>query len=92
MYSIEVRNVHEALLRGTDFFRGNPLVQEQESRAGTTLEAKSPVATTYLKPNERVLFWKQRDANPFFHFFEGLWMLAGREDSEYLTKFNRRMS
>lgn len=92
MHSIEVRNVHEALLRGTDLFRGNSLVQEQESRAGTTLEAKSPVATTYLKPNERVLFWKQRDANPFFHFFEGLWMLAGREDSSYLQFFNKRMS
>tara|TARA_R110000751_G_scaffold23666_1_gene65293 strand:- start:4515 stop:5546 length:1032 start_codon:yes stop_codon:yes gene_type:complete len=92
MHSIQVRNVHEALLRGTDLFRGTVLVQKQESRAGTTLEAKTPVATTYFKPNERVLFWEKRDANPFFHFFEGLWMLAGREDAAYLTKFNKRMS
>ena len=42
MHSIQVRNVHEALLRGTDLFRGTVLVQKQESRAGTTLEAKTP--------------------------------------------------
>ena len=92
MYSIETRNVHEALLRGMDLFRSPVHAGKQKSRAGVTLEAFKPVATTYEKPNERVLFWEQRDANPFFHFFEGLWMLAGREDSAYLEFFNKRMS
>jgi thymidylate synthase len=36
---------------------------------------------------ERVLFCKKRDANPFFHLMEGLWMLAGRKDSAYLNRY-----
>ena len=91
METIKVRNVHDALLRGIDLFRGGD-VHAQDSRAGATLEVETPVATTYLKPNERVLFWEERDANPFFHLFEGLWMLAGRQDVEYLSWFNSRMA
>ena len=85
-----VRNVHEALIRGLDAFKG-PHVRKQKSRNGETLEYKTPVTTVYQFPMERVLFWKERDANPFFHFFEGLWMLGGRSDVDSVSWFNERM-
>jgi hypothetical protein len=38
-----------------------------------------------------VLFNEVRDANPFFHLFEALWILAGRRDVAFLKKFNKNM-
>jgi thymidylate synthase len=61
------------------------------SRAGRCVTAPYPVMTIYEKPLERVIFWPVRDANPFFHCLEGLWMLAGRNDLAWLERFNSRM-
>ena len=38
------------------------------------------------------MFHPARDANPFFHFFEGLWMLAGRNDVASVAHFVPRMA
>ena len=90
MKVIEVRNVHEALLRGMDLLHVDGL--HSESRNGQVYVAKTPVTTVYRKPKERVMFWEERDANPFFHFMEGLWMLAGRKDLRFIEQYNSRMS
>ncbi|KKL83676.1 hypothetical protein LCGC14_1972390, partial [marine sediment metagenome] len=50
------------------------------------------VTTVYRKPMERVLFSPIRDANPFFHLIEALWMLAGRRDVATLEHYVHRMS
>lgn len=50
------------------------------SRVGDVLQVVEPMLITYRKPWQRVLFNQARDANPFFHLFESLWMLAGRND------------
>jgi hypothetical protein len=50
------------------------------------------VVTQYDHPWERVLWDAQRDCNPFFHLFESLWMLAGRNDVAYLMTFNQKMA
>jgi thymidylate synthase len=39
-----------------------------------------------------VLFSPQREANPFFHLNEALWMLAGRNDIEWLDQFVGNLS
>jgi hypothetical protein len=62
------------------------------SRAGNVIVAPGPVTTIYENPTERVLFWPERDANPFFHFFEGLHFLAGRNDVAFLKQFIRNYS
>jgi thymidylate synthase len=62
------------------------------SRAGNVIVAPAPVTTIYAHPTERVLFWSERDANPFLHFFEALWMLGGRRDVAYLTNFVKRFA
>jgi thymidylate synthase len=86
MYSLAFRNVHEALPKGMRFMADKGV--KRPSRAGEVLTVPEPVSTCYLFPKERVLFWRERDANPFFHFMEGLWMLAGRRDVKWISRFN----
>lgn len=65
---------------------------KEGSRNGPVLVSPGPVITEYLKPIERVLFSQTRDANPFFHLMEALWMIAGRNDLAWVQQFNSRFS
>lgn len=89
MIVLRARNVHQALPKGVDC-----LVREgvkRDSRNGPVYEHPEPVTTVYDRPCERVLFWPARDANPFFHLFESLHMLAGRRDVAWLSRYNARI-
>ena len=66
--------------------------QQENTRNGLVLEFPTPFCVTYSHPTERVLFYPERDANPFFHLMESLWMLAGRNDVEWISKYNKRIS
>ncbi|MFH1604429.1 MAG: thymidylate synthase [Pseudomonadota bacterium] len=85
MEVLDVRNVHEALPRAIDLLQ--QIGVRRESRNGPVLVAPVPVTTVYRRPTERVLFWPERDANPFFHLYESLWMLAGRNDLAPLLRY-----
>ncbi len=85
MEIIYARNVNGAYRSGLERIR--KIGVEQDSRAGPVLVAPTPVMTVYARPYERVLLDQQRDANPFFHFFESLWMLQGRRDATWLDQF-----
>lgn len=89
MKVIKARNVHEAFPAAllTLFQEG----VERDSRNGKVLVYPSPVTTVYARPTERVMFWPERDANPFFHFFESLWMLNGNNDVKFVSQFVKRM-
>lgn len=74
----------------------NPLyipvdVAKHPSRNGNTITIEEPVTITYLHPTQRVLFNTHRDANPFFHLYEALWMLAGRNDVAPLALYNSKI-
>ena len=92
MRVIYARNVNDALLKGLDLFQSTHNYYVQETRNGTAYEVKEPVTTAYLNPWERVCLHEERDANPFFHFIESLWMLAGRKDLAPLTYFVKSMA
>jgi hypothetical protein len=85
MKVIKVRNVHEALPEG--LYQLHIGGQWRESRAGRVAVYPGPVTTQYEEPAERVVFHPLRDANPFFHLFESLWMLDGRNDLEFCKQF-----
>jgi thymidylate synthase len=90
MYIVNATNVNTALTHGL-----TTLIQHGEkndSRNGPVLSLPAPCITVYKKPMERVLFSNVRDANPFFHFFESLWMLCGRNDLDFMTHFVKRFS
>jgi len=85
MRIINVRNVHEALPEGIRLLQEEGLLKQ--TRNGLAMMAPWPVATVYSHPWERVIFHPERDANPFFHLYEMLWMLDGRNDVEPLIKY-----
>lgn len=89
MRVIEARNAHSALPMGLALLAAEGI--PMPSRAGSTITHPLPVTTIYRRPDERVVFWPERDANPFFHFFEGLFYLAGRRDLDFMTQFLPRM-
>lgn len=86
MHLIVARNVNDALRLGLQLLQNEG--HHRPSRAGDVLLADGPVTTLYERPTERVLFSPIRDANPFFHFMEGLWMIAGRNDVAWISQFN----
>lgn len=90
-FCINVTNVNEALGMGLRWLFGFNGVEES-SRNGPVRVSPEPVMTTYYAPRQRVLFSPVRDANPFFHLFESLWMLAGREDLALPMMFNKRFA
>lgn len=64
----------------------------EESRNGPVWVFKEPVMTIYDRPLERVLFSPLRDANPWFHVMEALWMLAGRNDVAWPAYFAKNIA
>jgi len=84
---LKYRNVNEAFRDLVEMFCnrtfsrvGGPDTVATSSRNGPVLYIQEPVTITYTHPRERVLFNEARDANPFFHLYESLWMLVGRND------------
>ncbi len=90
---LKFRNVNEAfdfILKGvTD---GSIPTIDSGSRNGDVVQIPEVLTITYLRPWERVLFNSGRDCNPFFHLYEAMWMLAGREDVASLEYFNSQMA
>lgn len=94
MKVVHVVNVIGALRWGVERFQEVEADERNivKPRGAPTIEHPEPVCTEYLKPTERVLLSPSRDANPFFHFFEGLWMLAGRNDLAFLLRLNKQIA
>lgn len=88
--TISVPNVEAALYEGLTALKDNHFLEE--SRNGGVAVFPGPVVTEYLYPWQRVVFNDARNANPFFHFMEALWMLAGRNDVVFLSQFNKRIA
>jgi hypothetical protein len=89
MHAIRARNVNDAYLHAIDLVRGAGVLRQ--SRNGPVYVIPEPVSIHYTRPRERVLLSVARDANPFFHLMESLWMLAGRNDVEWLAQYLPRM-
>lgn len=85
MKIISVRNVCQALPMTMEYLKKHGKIEN--SRAGKVIVAPQPMIIETTRPYERVLFNKVRDANPFFHIAEAIWMLAGRNDAMFLDRF-----
>lgn len=91
MFRFTVDNVREALPRGLAVLLRHG--EQQPSRNGDVITyPDGPVATTYRFPVQRVLLNPIRDANPFFHLIESMWMLAGRNDGTPLDFYVKGFS
>jgi thymidylate synthase len=86
--TLTARNVNDAYESAVWAFHALASITPEKSRAGPVWRYPTPVVMEYTRPFERVLFNPHRDANPFFHFMEGIWMLAGEDDIQWLSQFN----
>jgi hypothetical protein len=90
---IEGLTVNETYHKGLRFFRDAINSRNGEVRyvptrqGGFVWEAVQPVTTVYRRPVLRVLFDPTRDANPFFHLMEAMWVLSGRDDVGFLSHY-----
>ena len=84
--TFEARNVNDGYQEVLFAFKAAKL-EAEPSRNGPVARFPEPVILTYQQPQERVLFDAYRNANPFFHMMEGIWMLAGHNDLEFVAQF-----
>jgi thymidylate synthase len=63
--------------------------REEQSRNGKVTTLPRPAELSILLPKERVLFDPDRDANPFFHVMEFVWMMSGSKDLKWISQFNK---
>lgn len=89
MRILQVRGVEEAYEEA--LWAMHLFGDDQPTRNGLAKVAPYPVVTVYSRPIERMLYNVKRDANPFFHVVEAMWMLAGRNDVKTLVEFARQL-
>jgi thymidylate synthase len=65
---------------------------KESTRNGDAWVAPKPMTIRYRFPKRHVLVNPIRDANPFFHLMEAMWMLAGREDGVFLDHYVKDFS
>ena len=86
MYRIVGINVPSAYEDFLWTFRNEAV--EENSRNGLVLSIPYPAMLQIENPKQRVLFDPNRDANPFFHVMEFVWMMSGNEKMDWIKQFN----
>lgn len=87
---VTASNVPEALYEVGMRFKVSAV--QEESRNGAVLTIPEPFTLTIRNPTERVLLDPIRDANPFFHIAETVWMLGGGQGLEFVAYYNSGMN
>jgi hypothetical protein len=85
MLKFDYWNVDSAILGMTRAITKNGV--RRKTNGGWVYEFPESVTTTWKNPTQLISICPLRDANPFFHFFEFIWMMAGRQDAEWLNTF-----
>lgn len=91
MLVLKGRNVNDLFPKIVETFNNPELVFQESSRNGPVLVLDGPLTLHYTHPKECVLFDKTRDANPFLHFFDALYILSDRNDAAFLTNFSNQI-
>lgn len=87
MIEIKGYNVPEAYVEA--FWCLKTFGVQEESRNGPVLTLPKPCLLTINSPLQRVLFDPTRNANPFFHVMETIWMMAGEWQVGFVARFNK---
>jgi len=90
MHVIYAKSVNEAL--SSFLWKLQTSHTLEDTRNGPAMMLNAPLAMVYTNPSRRVLMSPMRDANPFFHLMEAMWMLAGRNDVGFLKLFVKRFT
>lgn len=90
MYVIYAANVRDALPKAVRYIL--QFGDRESTRLGDAWVSRTPVTIRYQYPKQHVLINRIRDANPFFHLMEAMWMLAGRNDGAFLDYYIKDFS
>jgi thymidylate synthase len=90
MYVIHAANVRDALPKALRYILHTG--EKEKTRNGDAWVSQMPVTIRYEYPKQHVLLNQVRDANPFFHLMEAMWMLAGRDDGVFLDHYIKDFS
>lgn len=63
----------------------------EESRNGPVRTVPYPTVLQVNNPRQRIIFAPARDANPFFHCMEFVWMMSGSRSLDWIVQFNKKM-
>jgi hypothetical protein len=85
MFVINAINIRDALPAAVRLILQHGA--EEDTRIGKALVYPEPVSILYKYPKQHVLLNPIRDANPFFHLMESMWILAGRDDGAFLDHY-----
>jgi thymidylate synthase len=87
---ITAKNPDDALNKALLILAGNHI--KTESRNGPVLRFPGLAVTEWTTPTNRISWSPIRDANPFLHYIEAFWMLAGRNDVALVSKLAANMA
>lgn len=91
MFSVfEARTADDAWQKIASQFRAGANVYRQPSRAGLTHEIPRGAITLH-DPRQRWVLSRHPAINPAFALAEVIWIMRGRQDSRFLTYFNREL-
>jgi hypothetical protein len=62
----------------------------EQTRNGEAMAFQEPVIAKLIFPSQRIVFNAARDANPFFHIAEVVWMLSGACTVNFIEQFNKK--
>ena len=85
MYSLKGENSTELYLKAL-----KDLVKDGDECCprGKLIKELRPASVEFTNPYNRITFLGSRRVNPFFMIAESLWIVSGKADVEWLTKFN----
>jgi hypothetical protein len=90
MKVIRANHVDDALCQGLQWLADAGVVEE--TARGPVIVAATPVTTCFVHPMNNASLCPIRDANPFFHLIEALWMLSGQSDARMLDPYIKGFS
>lgn len=89
MMVIAEKNAPRAFAEGIWIMRS--CGEEEMTRNGPVKSIPGPVLLEVHIPDERIITYPPRNANPFFHCLEFVWMMAGEQQVKWIEQFNSRM-
>lgn len=89
MHIISAVNAPQALEEALWQMKAN--AKEEDSRNDKVMVMPGPTMIEIERSTERVIFCPVRNANPFFHVMEFVWMMAGENEVTWIEKFNSRI-
>jgi thymidylate synthase len=83
-----VRDIPEMYSEMMNLLRYNG--KREDSRNGPVISIEEPLLIAVMNPKIRANVDPIRNANPFFHLMEFVWMMAGYNSPDWISQFNKR--